>query len=297
MTSNQIGGRLGLNMKRNEPRLKELEARFGVTRCTVSQAGAAGWLFWLAAGARALFPADPTQSLLQCRGMQAAGPRRAAPTAPVPPHPLQGRMLTGSYTAPEALLRQFPGAGGGPLRPEAGWLGAVVEAIQAGLDDGEPFPWPPQPRQPGAAAAAAAAPQGEQREQPAEPPAEPAGAAAAAPAPAAQQEQAQQEQAAAAAPPPEATAGRGAREYTVQGEQRYQRVLQVLATRGFLLASEMPQLLKARRRRGPPAPCMLSQRRAARTLLPLAPKRRHRIWFTNPAPGPLCLRLPCAGDG
>ncbi len=40
---NDFGTRLRLNMKRNEPRLKELEARFGMKRTTVNKASSASW--------------------------------------------------------------------------------------------------------------------------------------------------------------------------------------------------------------------------------------------------------------
>ncbi|KAL4856311.1 Purple acid phosphatase 18 [Chlorella vulgaris] len=53
----------------------------------------------------------------------------------------QGRVLTSRYIAPEALLDQLRDTFA-PLAPPTGWLGAVVEAIQAGLDEGEEFPWP-----------------------------------------------------------------------------------------------------------------------------------------------------------
>ncbi len=57
--------------------------------------------------------------------------------------------MTSLYAAPDELLRQFQGAVA-PLRPDAGWLGAVIDAIEAGLDEGEEFPWPPGERAGGA---------------------------------------------------------------------------------------------------------------------------------------------------
>ncbi|KAL4440566.1 hypothetical protein ABPG75_003567 [Micractinium tetrahymenae] len=88
---NDFGDGLRLNMKRNEPRLRELEVRFGMKRATVNQ----------------------------------------------------GRMITSRFTAPAALLHRFQDLVA-PLNPAGGWLAAVAEAIEAGLDEGEPFPWPPQ---------------------------------------------------------------------------------------------------------------------------------------------------------
>lgn len=37
MSTNDIGDRLGLNMKRNEPRMKEMEMRYGVKRKAINK--------------------------------------------------------------------------------------------------------------------------------------------------------------------------------------------------------------------------------------------------------------------
>lgn len=52
-------------------------------------------------------------------------------------------MITARFTAPAALLHRFQHLVA-PLHPDGGWLAAVAEAIEAGLDEGEAFPWPPQ---------------------------------------------------------------------------------------------------------------------------------------------------------
>ena len=50
-------------------------------------------------------------------------------------------MITMRYTAPQALLDHFAHSVA-PGRPAGGWLAAVAAAIEAGLDEGEEFPWP-----------------------------------------------------------------------------------------------------------------------------------------------------------
>ena len=49
VSTNDIGDRLGLNMKRNEPRMKEVEARFGIKRSAINKVG--GWRRSLASSA------------------------------------------------------------------------------------------------------------------------------------------------------------------------------------------------------------------------------------------------------
>lgn len=52
-------------------------------------------------------------------------------------------MITSRFTAPAALAHRFQDLRA-PRYPDGSWLAAVAEAIEAGLDEGEPFPWPPQ---------------------------------------------------------------------------------------------------------------------------------------------------------
>ncbi|PRW05800.1 hypothetical protein C2E21_9561 [Chlorella sorokiniana] len=214
VSTNDIGDRLGLNMKRNEPRMKEMEARFGVKRSAINK----------------------------------------------------GRVMTSLYAAPDELLRQFRDAVA-PLRPDAGWLGAVIEAIEAGLDEGEPFPWPPGERGPvmlGAGAAEGATlgqegpqqqqqqPEQQQQQQPEEEEDEETEDEA----------ERQQEQQAAGSRPQSALGGgeagaaaegvakartrKLAQGYTLAAERRYSHVVEALQQAGFLMASEMPQYLKER---------------------------------------------------
>lgn len=78
----------------------------------------------------------------------------------------KGRMMSSRYTAPEALLRALE-ASIAPLQPEGGWLATVCDAIEAGLDQGEAFPWPPTA--PAASASQAPTPAQAQTAAPGEP--------------------------------------------------------------------------------------------------------------------------------
>ena len=219
--------------------------------------------------------------------------------------------MTTRYSAPEELLHRFADSIA-PLQPPAGWLGAVAEAIEAGLDEGEPFPWPApagDTAAAGAGAAAAAAGEDGRPRQPLPPPqqqqpqtqqqqGQPAGLlpppppvnsdeatallhqmlmpflvasgttpeaatqqlqAAAAAAAAAVQQQGQGPQQQQLQPPQRmgslfsselggtgsaAAPARQLKGYTVASQQRLAWVLEVIAVRGFMLASEMPRYLK-----------------------------------------------------
>ena len=50
ISTNEIDASLRLNMKRNEPRMRELEQRFGVTRQSINQVGCVCGLGWVGLG-------------------------------------------------------------------------------------------------------------------------------------------------------------------------------------------------------------------------------------------------------